>query len=456
MRWAPPAIGIWRDFHEPDPLAASGSATGIPLPDRVRRERGREMSIQPANRSILHMDLDAFYASVEVLDRPELRGKPVIVGGDDRRGVVAAASYEARKSGVHSAMPTATAKRICPTGIFLPVRMSRYAEMSDAVFAIYRRFTPLVEPLSIDEAFLDVTGCERLFGSAVEVAQKIKAAVREETGLTVSAGVASNKFLAKIASDIGKPDGLTVVPVGGEQAFLDPLPVEKLWGVGKVTGEALRRQRIRTIEDLRKASRDTLVRSFGVHGSHLHELSRGIDDRPVETERDAKSIGHEDTYDHDLRDRGAMRRELLSLADRVSTRLRRAGIKGRTVTLKVKYHDFVQVTRAISLSEPTDDGGTLYRCALDLLLDTEAGVRPVRLLGISVSKLGEAEGVRKMDRMEQLGLFGRPRGNAPVPPKSADPEKKENLNRAVDRIREKYGPKGIVPGALPREKRRGE
>ena len=179
-------------------------------------------------RSILHLDLDAFYASVEVLDRPELRGKPVIVGGDERRGVVSAASYEARKSGVHSAMPTATAKRLCPKGIFLPVRMSRYEEMSGKVFAIYRRFTPLVEPLSIDEAFLDVAGCERLFGSAEEVARKIRAAVREETGLTVSAGAAPNKFLAKIASDLGKPDGLTVVPPGKEQDFLDPLPVGKL------------------------------------------------------------------------------------------------------------------------------------------------------------------------------------------------------------------------------------
>src|SRR3972149_2032178 len=237
-------------------------------------------------------------------------------GGTSVRGVVAAASYEARKSGVHSAMPTATAKRLCPKGIFLPVRMSRYAEMSDKVFAIYRRFTPLGEPLSIDEAFLDVTGCERLFGSAQEVARKIKSAVREETGLTVSAGVAPNKFLAKIASDLGKPDGPTAVPPRGAQAVLDPPPVGKVWGVGKVTGETLLRRGIRTIGDLRRASRETLVRAFGAHGEHLHRLSRGIDDRPVETEREAKSIGHEDTYDHDLRDRGAMRRELLSLSDR--------------------------------------------------------------------------------------------------------------------------------------------
>ena len=407
-------------------------------------------------RSILHLDLDAFYASVEALDRPELRGLPVIVGGDERRGVVAAASYEARKYGIHSAMPTATAKRLCPEGVFLPVRMSRYEEMSERVFAIFRRFTPLVEPLSIDEAFLDVTGCGRLFGSAETVARKIKDAVREETGLTVSAGVAANKLLAKIASDLGKPDGLTVVPAGGERAFLDPLPVGKLWGVGKVTEEELRRHGIRTIGELRAMPRESLVRLFGSNGSHLHDLSHGIDDRPVETDRDAKSIGHEDTFDHDLRDRGAMKRELLSLSDRVSSRLRRAGLKGRTITLKVKYHDFVQVTRAVTLSGPTDDGGTIYRCALDLLLDTEAGARPVRLLGISASKLVPAAGARKKDRMEQLGLFGKQGKGTPEPPIVVDPGKKEKLNRVVDRIREKFGPGGIVPGALPQVKRRVE
>jgi DNA polymerase-4 len=226
--------------------------------------------------------------------------------------------------------------------------------------------------------------------------------------------------------------------------------------VGKVTGEALLGRGIRTIGDLRRSSRETLVRTFGANGEHLHELARGIDDRPVETEREAKSIGHEDTYDHDLRDRGAMRRELLSLADRVSSRLRRGGMRGKTVTLKVKYQDFVQVTRAITLPGPTDDGGTIYRCALDLLLDTEAGARPVRLLGISVSKLVPAAGAPKKDRMEQLGLFGRPRAGKPDPPVAVDPEKKEKLNRAVDRIREKFGPGGIVPGAFPQEKRRGE
>jgi DNA polymerase-4 len=401
------------------------------------------------HRLILHLDLDAFYAAVETLDRPELRGKPVIVGGSERRGVVAAASYEARKYGVHSAMPAATAKRLCPHGVFLPVRMPRYAEASDRVFAVYRRFTPLVEPLSIDEAFLDVTGCEKLFGSAREMARKIKEAVREETGLTVSAGVAPNKFLAKIASDLGKPDGLLVVDPGEEQAFLDPLPVGKLWGVGMVTGEALRRRGVRTIGELRALPRAEMARSFGAHGEHLHDLARGIDDRPVETEREAKSVGHEETYDRDLRERGAMRREILSLSQKVSERLRRGSVRGKTVTLKVKYRDFVQVTRAITLADPTDDGGAIYRCAVELLSATDAGTRPVRLLGVSVSRFeGKKEGI-SAERMEQVPLFGRPRAGAgpAVPP---DPERKERLNRAVDRIREKFGPRGIVPGALPR------
>ncbi|MBI5904665.1 MAG: DNA polymerase IV [Deltaproteobacteria bacterium] len=407
-------------------------------------------------RSIIHLDLDAFYASVETLDDPSLRGLPVIVGGSERRGVVAAASYEARKFGVHSAMPAATAKRLCPGGIFLPVRMHRYKEESEKVFGIYRRFTPLVEPLSIDEAFLDVTGCERLFGSAEETARRIKAAVREETGLTVSAGVASSKFIAKIASDLRKPDGLTVVPPGDELAFLDPLPVGKLWGVGKVTEREMFRRGVRTIGDLRRVPERELSRSFGAHGSHLHRLARGIDDRPVETEYEAKSIGHEETFDRDLRERGAMRRELLSLSDRVSARLRGHGVRGRTITLKVKYHDFVQVTRAATLADPTDDGGTLYRVSLDLLGDTEAGARPVRLLGISVSKLSPAAEERKGDRLEQLSLFRPPGGGKRPEAGVVDPEKKERLNRAVDRIREKFGRKGIVPGALPDDGRPGE
>ena len=407
------------------------------------------MKKESPEREILHLDLDAFYASVEVLDHPDLSGKPVIVGGGEKRGVVTAASYEARKYGVHSAQPVATARRLCPDGVFLPVRMGRYKEMSDRVFEIFRRFSPLVEALSIDEGFLDVTGTERLFGGALEVARKIKEAVASETGLTVSAGVAASKFVAKIASDMNKPDGLTVVPRGKEKEFLGPLPVGKLWGVGKVTETALHRMGVKTIGDLASVPAENLKKRFGKHGLHLHRLANGIDDREVEPEHEVKSIGHEDTYDEDIRDREAIGKELLSLAHRVSSRLRRKGFRGRTVTLKVKYHDFTQVTRAATLPSPTDDGATIYRTVIPLLKKTEAGRRPVRLLGISVSHFGEKRFPR--EEWGQIPLFGqRPE---PRPPSSRgttarDPARTAKLNEAVDRIREKYGERGIRPGTL--------
>jgi len=407
------------------------------------------MANDPRHREIIHLDLDAFYASVEMLDNPEIAGKPVIVGGGGKRGVVTAASYEARKFGVHSAQPVATARRLCPDGVFLPVRMGRYKEMSDRVFEIFRRFSPLVEALSIDEAFLDVTGTDRLFGGALEVARKIKEAVASETGLTVSAGVAASKFVAKIASDMNKPDGLTVVPRGKEKEFLGPLPVGKLWGVGKVTETALHRMGVKTIGDLASVPAENLKKRFGKHGLHLHRLANGIDDREVEPEHEVKSIGHEDTYDEDIRDREAIGKELLSLAHRVSSRLRRKGFRGRTVTLKVKYRDFTQITRAATLPSPTDDGATIYRTVLPLLKKTEAGRRPVRLLGISVSHFGEKRFPR--EEWGQIPLFGqRPE---PRPPSSRgttarDPARTAKLNEAVDRIREKYGERGIRPGTL--------
>jgi DNA polymerase-4 len=408
----------------------------------------------PRTRSIIHLDLDAFYASVESLDNPDLKGKPVIVGGSERRGVVCAASYEARKFGVHSAQPTATAKRLCPAGIFLPVRMERYKEMSDKVFDVYLRFTPLLEALSIDEAFLDVTDSVRLFGTPVDIARKIRSSVHKETGLTVSAGVASNKLLAKIASDMNKPDGLTVVPRGKEKEFLSPLPVEKLWGVGKVTREALHRMGVRTIGDLSRIPGETFARKFGKHGVQLHRLAQGIDEREVEPEQEAKSIGHEDTYPEDLTDMDSIRRELLSLATRVASRMRRHEAKGKTVTLKVKYRDFTLITRAVTLDRAIDDGGDIYRTVLPLLQKTEAGKRPVRLLGISLSRLSGDEERGAAGMPEQLPLFGGPpagtaHGDSGMPlPPSPSPEKKEKLNRAVDRIREKFGKKGIRPAAL--------
>jgi DNA polymerase-4 len=383
-------------------------------------------------KAIIHLDMDAFYAAVEVLDNPALRGKPVIVGGSQKRGVVSSASYESRRFGVHSAHPIATAMRLCPQGIFLPVRMSRYKEVSEQVFEIFCQFTPLVEPLSIDEAFLDVTGSIKLFGPPEEIARMIKRTIVEHIGITVSAGVAPSKFVAKIASDFQKPDGLTVVPEEKVKAFLEPLPIDKLWGVGKVTKKALTLLGVRTIGDLSHLSLEVLESNFGRHGTHLHLLSQGVDDRDVEASQEVKSIGREETFADDLLDMETVRRELLSLATRVSRRLRRHGIAGKTVTLKVKYHDFVQVTRSETFPEVADDGGEIFRRCCGLLDRTEVGRRPVRLLGISVSHLCAQEEKR------QLSLF---QAGVTVP-------RRKKLHLALDRISEKFGEDGILPGTL--------
>jgi DNA polymerase-4 len=384
------------------------------------------------SKAIIHLDMDAFYAAVEVLDNPSLRGKPVIVGGSKKRGVVSSASYEARKFGVHSAQPMATAMRFCPKGIFLPVRMSRYKEVSERVFEIFCRFTPLIEPLSIDEAFLDVKGSLRLFGPPEEIAKMIKRVIFEEVGITVSAGVAPSKFVAKIASDLGKPDGLVIVREGEVRAFLEPLSIDRLWGVGKITQGDLALLGARTIGDLSRLPREVLEKNFGKHGTHLHLLSQGIDERDVEVTNDVKSIGHEETFSSDLLDMEAVRRELLSLATRVSRRLRNEAVAGRTVTLKVKYTDFAQITRSETLQEPTEDGWEIFRLCCRMLEKTEVGKRPARLLGISMSHLCPREGGK------QLSLFGT---GSKVP-------RRKKLGLALDEILEKYGEAGIVPGTL--------
>jgi DNA polymerase-4 len=383
-------------------------------------------------RPIIHLDMDAFYPAVEALDNPELKGKPVIVGGPSKRGVVSSASYEARKFGVHSAQPIATAMRLCPHGIFLPVRMKRYKEVSKQVFEIFRRFTPLVEPLSIDEAFLDVTGSTHLFGEPVEIAKKIKETVVEETGLTVSAGVAPSKFVAKIASDMEKPDGLTVVRSDRVREFLDPLPIKKMWGVGKATQEALERLNVKTFRDLSSVPLNLLERRFGRHGLKMHLLSTGIDERAVVPDQGVKSIGHEETFSHDICDIGSAKKELLSLASKVARRVRRKKITARTLTLKVKYNDFVQITRSATLPKPTDDGPEIYAIACSLLKKTEAGRRPVRLLGISLSKLNFS------DLENQLALFDQKDSS----------QKRKKLNVALDSVVEKHGDKSIGPGTL--------
>jgi len=393
------------------------------------------MDKEVSHRSIIHLDMDAFYPAVEVLDNPELKGKPVIVGGSRERGVVSSASYEARKFGVHSAQPMATAMRLCPKGIFLSGRMSRYKEVSKQVFEIFYRFTPLVEPLSIDEAFLDVTGSERLLGKPVEIAKKIKQVVFEETGLTVSAGVAPSKFVAKIASDIDKPDGLTVVPHGKVREFLDPLPVKKMWGVGKKTQEALARLNIRTFRDLRQMPVKVLEQRFGKHGIKMHQLAKGIDEREVITEHEAKSVGHEQTFMEDILDLEAVKKEILSLANKVGRRMRRESVTGKTVTLKVKYNDFKQITRAETLQKSTDDGFEIYSTASRLLQKTQVGKRPVRLLGISLSQLSF------LGEGEQLSIFGRDESS----------QKRKRLNVALDSLYEKHGDRSVRPGTLFKE-----
>ena len=389
-------------------------------------------SLKVRQRSIIHLDMDAFYPAVEVLDKPELKGKPVIVGGTKKRGVVSSASYEARRFGVHSAQPIATAIRLCPDGIFMPVRMSRYKEISEQVFAIFHSFTPLVEPLSIDEAFLDLTGAERLMGQTEVIARKIKETVLKKTGLTVSAGVASSKFVAKIASDIDKPDGLTVVQPDRVRSFLDPLPVKKMWGVGKVTQQALARLSVKTFKDLRQIPVEILEKKFGERGTVMHLFSMGIDERDVEPGREPKSIGHEQTFMKDILNPDQARKEILSLANRIALRMRRDEVRGSTVSLKVKYSDFTQIIRAATLPEPTDDSMEIYSTACRLLKKTAVGKRPVRLLGISLSQLSFREGEK------QLMLFDQDKGY----------QKRKNLNTALDSICDKFGEKSIRPATL--------
>ncbi|MDD3619798.1 MAG: DNA polymerase IV [Desulfobulbaceae bacterium] len=386
----------------------------------------------PRARVIIHVDMDAFYASVEILDNPGLRGRPVVVGGTSDRSVVSAASYEARKYGIHSAMATVKARRLCPRAVFLPVRMDRYREVSDRIMAIFHRFTPLVEPISLDEAFLDVTGSNALFGDGPGIAAEIRKLIREETGLTASAGVATSKLVAKIASDLQKPDGLTVVEAGREREFLAGLPIGKLWGAGRKTMEALALLSVETIGDLAALDPDILSARFGLHGSHLHLAANGIDNRPVVPLREVKSIGHEETFSEDLIDLTVIRRELLALAARVGERLRRHGLQGQTITVKIKYHDFSSSTRSLTLAEPTSDTGEIFQRALELLGKTEAGRKPLRLAGISVSNLTSSNSCRQQD------LFGKTRMR----------EKTRSLYEAVDQINKKFGRGTVNPATL--------
>ncbi|WP_084212161.1 DNA polymerase IV [Geoalkalibacter subterraneus] len=387
-------------------------------------------AMRPAqDRCILHLDMDAFYASVEQHDQPHLRGKPVIVGGNRRRGVVCAASYEARAFGVHSAMPMAQAVQLCPKAEVLPVRMERYRQASRIVFAIFAQFTDQIEPLSVDEAFLDVTGSRALFGSGVEIAQQIRHRVRVETGLAVSAGIAPNKFLAKLASEAAKPDGLKEITTAQADDFLLSLPVSALWGVGRTSEEKLATYGISTVAGLRTLSLEALRKHFGKNGARLYELCRGIDSRPVRSDEEIKSVGHEDTFEFDLFDPDEIRRQLLSLSERVASRLRRKELQGSRVTLKVKYADFTTITKSKTLDMGISNGSAIFREATELIGKTDCS-RPIRLLGITLSTL-EPLGSGQSD------LFG-----------DKNRERLGRLDQAVDRLQRKYGANGVLKGSL--------
>jgi DNA polymerase-4 len=379
-------------------------------------------------RAISHVDMDAFYASVEQRDRPELRGRPVIVGADPKgRGVVSACSYEARVFGVHSAMPISRAYRACPHAVYLPVDMDKYARVSTEIMAILGEFTPLVEPVSVDEAFLDLTGTQTLWGPAVEAVRRIKARIRDETGLTASAGLAANKFVAKVASDLEKPDGLVVVEPGREAEFLAPLPIERLWGVGKVTAKELAALGISTIGQLQRVAPAALVARLGPHGPDLLALAVGRDARPVEPFSPPKSMGAETTFERDCRDPARLEETLRFQAERVARELRADGLAACRVTLKLRWADFRTLTRSHT-GDPTEDGLEIYRRAATLLA-RERLVQPVRLIGVSASTF-------------------RPSASGQLPLLDPAAVRRERLARAVDRITGRFGRAAILPARL--------
>jgi DNA polymerase-4 len=390
-------------------------------------------------RTILHVDMDAFFVSVEVRRRPELRGLPVIVGGTGERGVVAAASYEARRFGVHSAMPSVRARRLCPQAVVLPGDHAAYEEVSHHVHAVFASFTPLVEGIALDEAFLDVTGATRLFGTGVEIAGAIRRRIAAELELSCAVGVAASKFIAKMASKAAKPrvaptgvtpgPGIVEVRPGEELAFLHPRPVQALWGVGPATLERLQRLGITTIGDLTTLPESAVLSALGrSHGQHLLELAHGHDDRPVVPERAAKSIGHEQTFVHDLDDHATLGREIVRMADAVAARMRAHGVVGRTVTIKVRFGTFETITRGATLPEPIDTAPAVATAARDLLAAVEVG-QGVRMLGVSVTNLAEA-GPR------QLALGVEPAVDW------------SDASRAVDDIRRRFGSAAIGPASL--------
>jgi DNA polymerase-4 len=378
-------------------------------------------------RTILHADLDAFYASVEVLDDPSLRGKPVIVGGDpNARGVVSAASYEARAFGVHSAMPLRTAHRLCPSGVFLPGRFDRYRELSRQVMRIFASYTPMVEPISLDEAFMDVTASRAAFGDGEAIAQSLKQRVLDEAGLVVSVGVATNKLCAKVASDLRKPDALVVVPPGGEAAFLAPLPVTRLWGVGPKTRQTLADYGVATIGQLASLPEGTLRRRFGIYGAELRLRALGVDPSKVSSGAAPKSIGHELTFNHDVTDPARLEATLLDLAESVASRLRTHHMAAGGVQLKLRYEGFDTITRQAPLGHQVRDSEPIYQLAVSLLHKALSPERAVRLIGVTAISLSE---------VQQLTLFDAP-------------ERTDRIAQSIDAVRERFGEKAITRARL--------
>jgi len=373
---------------------------------------------------IIHLDMDAFFASVEVREHPELAGLPVVVGGPSKsRGVVAAANYEARKFGIHSAMPMSQAVRLCPDVKVLPVNMSLYVSVSKQIHEIFNRYTPEIEPLSLDEAFLDVSGSVKLFGSAAEIARKIKQDIKQELQLVVSAGIAPNKFVAKIASDIDKPDGFVVVEEHNMQSFLDPLPVKRIWGVGKKTEQQLHNYGITRIKDLRTQAERWLIDRFGKQGNHIYRLANGLDKREVISDARAKSISSESTFVEDISDKEALIAYLSHLTEQVAARLREKDRKGKTVNIKIRYHDFTTIVRSKTLPESTNQTEKIWQAVKSLFNTAMAaglsGRVAVRLLGVGVSGFVN-------DSTQQGDLF-------------SEDAKHDELDEVTDEINHRFG-----------------
>jgi len=398
---------------------------------------------------IIHVDMDAFYASVEIRERPELASLPVVVGGREGRGVVAAANYNARKFGVRSAMPIAEAKRRCESLICLPVQMSLYVEASHKIHEVFYRYTPEIEPLSLDEAFLDVSASENLFGGARNIGERIKQDVLDETQLVCSVGIAENKYVAKIASDINKPNGFVFVAKQKQQQFLDPLPISRLWGAGKVTQKKFHQYGIESIADVRRQSLVFMQSLFGSSGKHFLDLANGKDIRRVSSERKTKSISHETTFENDINDNNVLRSVLSDLCEQITARLRVKEYKAKTINLKLRFPNFKTITRSVSLSKPDDQTDLILDKALSLFVKARAENKfPIRLIGLGLSGLINKEGIVLMNEKEmndkQIDLFSET-DEAGVKAKTAK-NKKRSIDSIADQVNKRFGKRTVRRG----------